>query len=66
MWVTGYEAWYFANYDPRVKTKKLHWVLIDRDQSYMDKYDLAEKNFIKDMDLMLGKMGVKFGSQWED
>lgn len=64
MWVTGYEAWYFASYDHRVKGKKLHHVLIERDQSFMDKYDLAEKNFIDDMDLMLDKMGVEFGSQW--
>jgi len=66
MWVTGYEAWYFANYDPRVKTKKLHWVLIERDQKFMDKYDLAEKNFISDMDKMLGKLDLAFGEQWND
>ncbi len=64
MWVTGYEAWYFANYDPRIKTKKLHWVLIERDQKFMDKYDEAEKNFVHDMDSMLGKLDLKFGQQW--
>lgn len=64
MWVTGYEQWIFANYDPRMKTKNLHHILIERDQSYMDKYDRAEKAFIKDMDVMLDKMGVKFGQQW--
>lgn len=65
MWITGYDAWYFANYDPRIKGEKLHHVLIERDQTYMDKYDRAEKEFIKDMDIMLDKMGVKFGQQWE-
>lgn len=64
MWVTGYEAWYFANYDPRITTKKLHWVLIERDQAFMDKYDEAEKNFIRDMDSMLGKLDLTFGQQW--
>ena len=64
MWVTGYEQWIFANYDPRMKTKNLHHVLIERDQAYMDKYDRAEKAFIKDMNAMLDKMGVKFGQQW--
>lgn len=64
MWVTGYEGWYFANYDPRITTKKLHWVLIKRDQAFMDKYDEAEKNFIRDMDSMLGKLDLKFGQQW--
>ncbi len=66
MWVTGYEGWYFASYDPRVKTKQLHHVLIERDQSFMDKYDLAEKNFISDMDKMLAKLDLTFGEQWED
>ena len=64
MWVTGYEAWYFANYDPRIKTKKTHWVLIERDQVFMDKYDEAEKNFTRDMDLMLNKLDLTFGQQW--
>lgn len=68
MWVTGYEGWYFANYDPRMidKSKRLHYVLIDRDQEFMDKYDNASKQFIIDMDSMLEKSGVKFKSQWED
>lgn len=65
MWVTGYESWYFANYDPRIKGKNLHWVLIERDQAFMDKYDEAAKNFTKDMDSMLSKMGLEFGQQWQ-
>jgi hypothetical protein len=65
MWVTGYEAWYFANYDPRIKSKNLHWVLIERDQAFMDKYDKAYVAFTKDMDVMLNKMNVEFGSQWK-
>ena len=66
MWVTGYVGWYFANYDPRLKGKKLHHVLIGRDQEYMDKYDKAYGKFIVDMDVMLGKMGVEFGQHWAD
>lgn len=66
MWVTDYEGWYFANYDPRVKTINLHWELVERDQSYMDKYDLAFKNFTKDMDIMLSKLDMKFGDQWSE
>ena len=64
MWVTGYDGWFFAKYDPRVKTKNLHKVLIGRDQSYMDKYDKAAEKFTSDMDLMLSKLDLKFGSQW--
>ena len=64
MWVTGYEGWYFANYDPRMRTKNLHWVLIERDQAFMDKYDEAEKEFTRDMDSMLSKLDLTFGQQW--
>jgi len=66
MWITGYEGWYFANYDPRMKSKKLHYTLIKRDESYMTKYDQAEKKFIEDMDSMMAKIGAEFGQQWLD
>lgn len=66
MWVTGFDAWYFANYDPRIRNKKLHYVLIERDKNYMDKYDNAEKPFIADMGEMLEKLNVEFGQQWFD
>ena len=66
MWVTGYEQWIFANYDPRVinEDKRLHHVVIERDPIYMAKYDAAEKTFIPAMDAMLEKMGAVFGIQW--
>ena len=66
MWITGYDGWYFANYDPRLQGNKLHFVLIDRDELFMDKYDNAEKQFIADMNIMLEKMGVEFGQHWND
>lgn len=65
MWLTGYDAWYFANYDPRVKNKKLHHVLIERDSDYMAKYDASSVKFIEDMNKMLEKMGVEFGQHWD-
>ncbi len=64
MWITGYESWYFASYDPRVKSKRLHYKLIKRDPYFMAKYDKAEVNFIKEMDSMIKQMGVEFGQQW--
>jgi len=66
MWVTGYEAWYFANYDPRLKKNNLHHVLIERDEKYMEKYDKSELSFIKDMNEMLSKMSLSFGEQWSN
>ncbi len=35
MWVTRKDAWYFANYDPRMKREGLHYVVIERNEKYM-------------------------------
>lgn len=64
MWVTGYDGWYFASYDPRVKGQNLYFKLIERDQAYMDKYDKAAEKFLSDMDAMLKKLDLEFGEQW--
>ena len=60
MWVTGYKQWYFASYDPRMRAKRLHYVTIERDESFMKKYDLAYGNFINEMDEKLKKIGFEF------
>ena len=65
MWVTDYESWGFAKYDPRnVNCKKLHFVEVDRDDSKMDRIENGYNEFIEDMDLMLENMGLEFGMQW--
>lgn len=64
MWVTGYDQWIFAKYDPRSAKIKLHKVIIERDPEYMAKYDSCEPKFISDMDEKLKKMKVEFGDQW--
>ena len=66
MWVTDYESWGFAKFDPRnVNCKKLHHVEVVRDQSKMDAIENGYNEFIEDMDLMLENMGLEFGMQWE-
>lgn len=60
MWVTGYEKWYFASYDPRMKSNRLHYVTIERDEIFMKKYDDAYKIFISEMDSKLEKLGFNF------
>lgn len=65
MWVTGAMEWAFYNYDPRMKNcKKLHGVIIKRDEAMMREIADAAELFIDDMDKMLSKAGVKFGEQW--
>lgn len=60
MWVTGYKSWYFASYDPRMKSKRLHYVTIERDEEFMKKYDEAYTVFIREMDKKLESIGFKF------
>lgn len=64
MWVTGYRKWYFASYHPQYMRKKLHYVVIERDEEYMKKYDTAFGVFINDFDKALAKVGIKFGEHW--
>lgn len=64
MWVTGKDAWYFANYDPRMKREGIHHVLVDREQEYMNKFDDMVPEFIEKMDQSLAEIGFKFGEQW--
>ena len=65
MWVTGYKRWYFASYDPRMKSKRLHHVTIERDDAFMKKYDEAYKVFIGEMDEKLESIGFKFSDIYQ-
>ena len=65
MWVTGYHSWAFAKFDPRnINCKKLHHVVIDRDQEMMKKIKAGYNDFIEDMYDMLKNLGIEFGLQW--
>lgn len=64
MWVTGYEQWSFANYDPRMQKNQIHNIDIDRNEKFMATLDDAVPQFIYDMDQMLLKTGCAFGEQW--
>jgi predicted phage-related endonuclease len=65
MWVTGYHSWAFAKFDPRnVNCKKLHHVVVERDEEMMGKIESRYNDFIEDMDDMLKNLGLEFGMQW--
>jgi len=64
MWVTGYDSWIFANYDPRFTKKMLHYITIEKDYKMMQKFGELVGLFLHDMDRALENIGVKFGSQW--
>ncbi|EGT4313499.1 exonuclease [Cronobacter malonaticus] len=64
MWVTGKDAWYFSNYDPRMKREGLHHVVVERDEKYMEDFTEAVPEFIEKMDMALAEIGFTFGEQW--
>lgn len=64
MWVTRKDAWYFANYDPRMKREGLHYVVVERDEKYMANFDEMVPEFIEKMDEALAEIGFVFGEQW--
>lgn len=64
MWVTGIGEWHFASFDPRMRNKRLHISIIERDEEIMSKFDELCVEFITDMDNMIKKIGLNFGDQW--
>ena len=63
--ITGFKSWGFAKYDPRnVNCKKLHHVLIERDEDMIAKMRKGLAEFIEDMDEALNNLGLKWGDQW--
>lgn len=64
MWITGRDAWYFANYDPRMKREGIHHVVVERDEKYMSDFSQMVPEFIEKMDEALAEIGFKFGEQW--
>lgn len=64
LWVLGADEIDLTQYDPRMKTKPLHTVTVQRDPDYTNQLAETIPEFILDMDKMLAKLGVKFGDQW--
>jgi hypothetical protein len=62
MWVTGKDAWYFANYDPRMKREGIHHVVVERDDKYMSDFNEMVPEFISKMDESLAEIGLPSGS----
>jgi len=65
MMITDYKEWGFAKFDPRnINCKKLHHVVIKRDEKVIAELRAGLASFIKDMDVALKSLGMSFGMQW--
>lgn len=65
LWVMGAAEWDVVQFDPRMKTKPLHFMTAKPDLDKQKKLDDDIPELILSMDQMLASIGVKFGSQWE-
>jgi hypothetical protein len=66
LWVTGWEAWDFTSYHPRMKKNMVAFVTIERDPVMMEYFDNEIPKFIFEMDKLLSSIGVEFGDQWKE
>ncbi len=57
--------WEFVQYDPRMKAFPYKAITVPRDEEKQKILADAVPAFISEMDLMLSKIGVKFGDQWK-
>jgi hypothetical protein len=64
LWVTGADGMDMTHYDPRMKVKPIHIVPIEKDARAQAQIEEMIPAFISDMDTILAKIGVKFGSHW--
>lgn len=64
MWVSGFEEWAFASFDPRMKSNMIKTYVYERDEKMMKLFDEIVPEFIEEMDEELEKFNIKFGDQW--
>ena len=64
LWVTGWDAWFFHSYDPRMKRKVSHYKVIEKDMELMSYFDYEVPKFIKEMDDKLKILDINFGDHW--
>jgi hypothetical protein len=64
MWVSGFDAWDFISFDPRMKKHMIKVVTLERDPKFMTLFDELIPEFIKEMDEKLARLGMHFGDQW--
>ena len=64
MWVLGADQYSVAMFDPRMKVKPFHRVVFERDADMQAKIEAAVPECVAEMDELLAKIGIEFGSHW--
>jgi len=64
MWITGFNEWDFASYDPRMKKNMIHSCTILKDEKYFERFETELPDFLSEMGTILDKLDISFGDQW--
>lgn len=65
MWVMDASEMDVTQFDPRMKIRPIHTLIVERDKEDQKKLDDMIPELIFDMDKMLKEIGVEFGEQWK-
>ena len=65
LYVSEYETWDFASFNPSFKSNMLKIVTIEKDPKVFERFANELPEFISDLDAALAKIGLKYGDQWE-
>lgn len=66
MYASKRQAWHFCSYEPRMKTHSFESMLIERSESKMKTFEDAIGQMVYDVDKALSRLGIEFGSQWNN
>lgn len=64
MWVCDASEWDVTMFDPRMKAHPIHTLTVPANPEMQKKLDDLIPELVLDMDKILTKLGVPFGSQW--
>ena len=64
LYVSQYETWDFASFNPSFKSNMLKIVTIEKDPKMFERFDNELQEFINDLDVALAKISLKHGDQW--
>ena len=64
LYVSQYETWDFASFNPSFKANMLKIITIEKDPKVFERFENELPDFISDLDAALAKLSLKYGDQW--
>jgi len=64
LYVSQFETWDFASFNPSFKSNMLKIVTIEKDSKMFERFENELPDFIAELDIAMAKIGLKHGDQW--